>query len=138
MKIDDQNDDDFVSVDSEGNIFDPDVLVWKKKVKIQLNSSLKIKIVDFGNACWVDKHFTDQIQTREYRSLEGIIVSNYNEKTDLWSLACMIFEMITNNYLFNPRKDRHYSQDDDHLAQIQETLGKIPKKIALGGKSICR
>ena len=27
-------------------------------------------IVDFGNACWVDKHFTDDIQTRQYRSPE--------------------------------------------------------------------
>lgn len=25
------------------------------------------KLVDFGNACWVDKHFTDDIQTRQYR-----------------------------------------------------------------------
>jgi serine/threonine-protein kinase SRPK3 len=28
------------------------------------------KIVDFGNACWVNKHFTDDIQTRQYRSPE--------------------------------------------------------------------
>ena len=27
-------------------------------------------IVDFGNACWVDRHFTDDIQTRQYRSPE--------------------------------------------------------------------
>ncbi len=26
------------------------------------------KLVDFGNACWVDRHFTDDIQTRQYRS----------------------------------------------------------------------
>jgi len=28
------------------------------------------KIVDFGNACWVNKHFTDDIQTRQYRAPE--------------------------------------------------------------------
>lgn len=28
------------------------------------------KVVDFGNACWIDKHFTDDIQTRQYRSPE--------------------------------------------------------------------
>ena len=27
-------------------------------------------IVDFGNACWVHRHFTDDIQTRQYRSPE--------------------------------------------------------------------
>lgn len=28
------------------------------------------KIVDFGNGCWTDKHFTDDIQTRQYRCPE--------------------------------------------------------------------
>ena len=28
------------------------------------------KIVDFGNACWIDKQFTDDIQTRQYRCPE--------------------------------------------------------------------
>lgn len=28
------------------------------------------KLVDFGNACWVERHFTDDIQTRQYRSPE--------------------------------------------------------------------
>jgi serine/threonine-protein kinase SRPK3 len=31
---------------------------------------MECKIVDFGNACWVDKHFTEEIQTRQYRSPE--------------------------------------------------------------------
>lgn len=53
----------------------------------------------------------------------------------MWSLACLVFEMLTNNFLFKPDKHSHkYTADDDHLAQIQETLGKIPKKIALSGK----
>lgn len=31
---------------------------------------LQVKIADLGNACWVHKHFTEDIQTRQYRSLE--------------------------------------------------------------------
>jgi len=31
---------------------------------------LNVKIADLGNACWVQKHFTEDIQTRQYRSLE--------------------------------------------------------------------
>ena len=31
---------------------------------------MSAKIVDFGNACWTHKHFTDDIQTRQYRSPE--------------------------------------------------------------------
>jgi hypothetical protein len=43
--------------------------------------------------------------------------------------------MLTNDFLFKPIKDSsRFSADDDHLALITETLGKIPKKIALSGK----
>lgn len=28
------------------------------------------KLVDFGNACWTERHFTEDIQTRQYRSPE--------------------------------------------------------------------
>jgi len=45
----------------------------------------------------------------------------------------MIFELITGDYLFEPRKGKTYSKNDDHLAQIIELCGKIPKKIAMSG-----
>lgn len=53
------------------------------------------RIVDFGNACWRSRHFTDDIQTRQYRSPEVICGQGYDTSTDLWSLACMIFELAT-------------------------------------------
>jgi hypothetical protein len=28
---------------------------------------LTVKIADLGNACWVHHHFTEDIQTRQYR-----------------------------------------------------------------------
>ena len=34
---------------------------------------LKVKIADLGNACWEDHHYTDDIQTRQYRALEVIL-----------------------------------------------------------------
>lgn len=47
----------------------------------------------------------------------------------------MIFELITGgDYLFDPASGSRYSKDDDHIAQIMELLGDIPKSIALGGK----
>ena len=45
----------------------------------------------------------------------------------------MIFELITGDFLFEPRKGKAYSKNDDHLAQIIELLGKVPKKFALSG-----
>ena len=32
--------------------------------------AVECKLVDFGNACWVHNHFTEDIQTRQYRSPE--------------------------------------------------------------------
>lgn len=52
--------------------------------------SIKIKIADLGNACWVDHHFTEDIQTRQYRSPEVILGAKWDCGADIWSLACMV------------------------------------------------
>uniref|UniRef100_A0A0D6R1S7 non-specific serine/threonine protein kinase n=1 Tax=Araucaria cunninghamii TaxID=56994 RepID=A0A0D6R1S7_ARACU len=94
---------------------------------------LRCKIVDMGNACWIDKHFTTDIQTRQYRSPEVILGSNYSTPVDVWSFACIVFELATGDVLFDPHSSEGYGRDEDHLALMMELLGKIPKKIALGG-----
>lgn len=114
--------------------FDDNLHFIKQDRSLHVNSSppsmtanindIQIKIADFGNACWTFKHFTDDIQTRQYRSPEVILGSTYNTSTDIWSLACIIFELLTGDYLFSPHSGGNYSKDEDHLAQIMELLGK--------------
>lgn len=99
----------------------------------EIDSNIKVKICDMGNACWFTHHFSTEIQTRQYRSPEVLLGINYNETADLWSLACMVFELVTGDYLFEPRKGEKYSKNDDHIAQFIELLGKMPKKFALNG-----
>ncbi|KAF3860370.1 hypothetical protein F7725_000625 [Dissostichus mawsoni] len=100
-----------------------------------LNSEkIKVKIADLGNACWVHKHFTEDIQTRQYRSLEVLIGAGYSTPADVWSTACMAFELATGDYLFEPHSGEDYSRDEDHLALMIELLGKIPRHYALSGK----
>jgi serine/threonine-protein kinase SRPK3 len=99
-----------------------------------LDDQVNVKIVDLGNACWFHHHFSTEIQTRQYRSPEVILGLNYGASADIWSFACMIFELITGDFLFEPRKGDTYSKNDDHLAQIIELLGKMPKKFAHAGK----
>ncbi|CAG7718419.1 unnamed protein product [Allacma fusca] len=93
-----------------------------------------VKIADLGNACWVDRHFTDDIQTCQYRSLEVLLGSGYSCPADIWSTACMAFELATGDYLFEPHSGEDYSRDEDHLAHIIELLGHVPKSLALNGK----
>ncbi|KAI9805386.1 MAG: serine/threonine protein kinase, CMGC group [Phylliscum demangeonii] len=76
---------------------------------------ISVKIADLGNACWVGHHFTNDIQTRQYRSPE-------------------VFELITGDYLFDPQSGTKYGKDDDHIAQIIELLGPFPKHLCLAGK----
>lgn len=95
---------------------------------------LQVKIADLGNACWVHKHFTEDIQTRQYRSLEVLIGAGYSTPADIWSTACMAFELATGDYLFEPHSGEDYSRDEDHIALIIELLGKVPRKLITAGK----
>jgi len=107
------------------------------KVKLdpvfEIASDLQVKIADLGNACWVDHHFTDDIQTRQYRSLEVLLGAGYGPPADIWSAACMAFEMATGDYLFEPHSGDDYSRDEDHLAHVIELVGPIPRHIAFAG-----
>ena len=47
----------------------------------------RVKIADLGNACWVDQHFTNDIQTRQYRAPEVIVGAGYGPSCDIWSLG---------------------------------------------------
>ena len=81
-----------------------------------IDESVKVKICDMGNGCWTYHHFTPEIQTRQYRSPEVIIGRDYDSSADVWSLACTVFEMITGDFLFEPRTGHNYDKDEDHLA----------------------
>ncbi|CAM8902426.1 unnamed protein product [Rhodiola kirilowii] len=95
--------------------------------------NVRCKVVDLGSACWADKQFTDDIQTRQYRAPEVILKSGYTTAADMWSFACTAFELATGEMLFTPQEGHGYSEDEDHLALMMELLGKMPRKIAVGG-----
>lgn len=97
------------------------------------DSQWRVKIVDLGNACWIHKHFTDDIQTRQYRSPEVILGCDYDEKVDIWSAACIVFELLTGDVLFQPKEARSFTKEEDHIAQIIELLGPIPERLRQRG-----
>ena len=64
------------------------------------------------------------------------MASDYDSSADMWSFACMVFELLTGDFLFEPRKSptQEYGKSDDHLAQMMELLGPMPKSFAMTGK----
>ena len=70
------------------------------------------------------------IQTREYRAPEILLGTNFNTKADVWSLGCMAYELVTGQFLFDP-KAHPDSVDDDamdlrHLYEISALIGAPP------------
>ncbi|KAJ3414548.1 serine/threonine protein kinase, CMGC group [Chytridiales sp. JEL 0842] len=110
-----------------------DVLDKRKPLPTTKPPPIDIKIADLGNACWSHHHFTSDIQTRQYRSPEVLLGAEYYPNTDLWSLGCLGFELLTGDYLFDAKGTQNFGKDDDHLAQIQELLGPIPSHLLQSG-----
>lgn len=82
----------------------------RKKMAMEVN--LKCKLVDFGNGCWTYKQFTSDIQTRQYRCPEVLLGSKYSTSADLWSFACICFELATGDVLFDPHSAENYNRDE--------------------------
>lgn len=92
---------------------------------------VSVKLADFGNAWETGKTIPgEKVQTREYRSPEVIIGVSWDEKVDLWSAACMFFELITGDFLFDPHAGGGWSQDEAHLCHMIELLGEFPLKLS--------
>ncbi|XP_033150275.1 SRSF protein kinase 3-like [Drosophila busckii] len=91
---------------------------------------VSVTIADVGNACFIGNHVSEDIQTREYRALEVILGAGYNTSADIWSAACLIWELATGEYLFYPSKGpKNISLDEVHLALIIELCGEIPDAV---------
>ncbi|GMM34338.1 hypothetical protein DASC09_016630 [Saccharomycopsis crataegensis] len=89
----------------------------------ELDEYINIKIADLGNACFVDYHFTDSIQTREYRSPEILVQAPWGCSTDIWSAGCIVFELITGSFAFRPNtKTSSMDRDSEHLSKIIGTV----------------
>ncbi|CAA2966188.1 serine threonine- kinase SRPK [Olea europaea subsp. europaea] len=80
--------------------------------KLLAEVDLNCKLVDFGNACWTYKQFTSDIQTRQYRCPEVILGSKYSTSADMWSFACICFELATGDVLFDPHSGDNYERDE--------------------------
>lgn len=94
--------------------------------------NISITLSDFGNCVEDDGMKSFNIQTRHYRAPEIILEYPYNEKCDVWSVGCTIYELLTGKTLFNPHGEGNMNTDRKHLYDIQSIFGPIPMNIIEG------
>ena len=82
----------------------------------QGGSDLKIKVIDFGLSCYEHSPVYTHIQTRYYRAPEVILRAKYGMPIDMWSLGCILCELLTGQPLFRG------CDEGDMLACMMEVL----------------
>lgn len=92
-----------------------------------LKDNLNIKLTDYGTVHDIEHGYYNTISTRYYRAPEVILGLVHNEKVDIWSIGCVVLELLTNEIFFNPKKDKEYIRDFYHLLDIQKYCGKLPE-----------
>uniref|UniRef100_A0A8C2HLK1 mitogen-activated protein kinase n=1 Tax=Cyprinus carpio TaxID=7962 RepID=A0A8C2HLK1_CYPCA len=82
-----------------------------------------IKVIDFGSSCYEHQRVYTYIQSRFYRAPEVILGARYGMPIDMWSLGCILAELLT-GYPLLPGED-----EGDQLACVIELLGMPSQKL---------
>jgi len=95
-----------------------------KPSNLLVNKNCDLKICDFGLARGLQtteegecSNLTDYVVTRWYRAPEVVLMaSEYTKKIDVWSVGCILAEMINRRALFMGK---------DHLDQIKKIVAQL-------------
>ena len=87
-------------------------------------TTMKTKLIDFGSIINKQKltYKNFYVSTRYYRAPEIIYNLMFNEKIDIWSIGCIIAELVRNKPLFT-------SKNEDKLFEMINDLLGTPKDI---------
>ncbi|OCK82571.1 hypothetical protein K432DRAFT_424057 [Lepidopterella palustris CBS 459.81] len=83
----------------------------------------EIKVIDFGSSCFENEKVYTYIQSRFYRSPEVILGMSYGMPIDMWSLGCILAELLTGYPIFPGENEQ------EQLACIMEIFGPPEKHL---------
>lgn len=86
-----------------------------------LNS--EIRVIDFGSSCFENEKVYTYIQSRFYRSPEVILGISYGMPIDMWSIGCIVAELLTGYPIFPGENEQ------EQLACIMEIFGPPEKHL---------
>lgn len=93
----------------------------EKRRNIRSVNRTDIRLIDFGCAVYDETPHKFTISNRYYRAPEVIFQANWSYQVDVWSIACIIFELYTGNVLLNTDED-----DFEHCGIMEKVLGAFP------------
>ena len=68
---------------------------------VYTSDNKNIKIIDYGSATYIDDTNYWYIQTRPYRAPEVVLGCPFDYSVDMWSLGCVLYELMTGETLFH-------------------------------------
>lgn len=92
----------------------------------------RIKLIDFGSACFENHTVYSYIQSRFYRSPEVLLGLPYTSAIDMWSLGCICAELFLGLPIFPGHSEY------DQVCRIVEVLGIPPQGMLDVGKNTRR
>eukprot|EP00668_Euglena_longa_P012733 GGOE01015210.1.p1 GENE.GGOE01015210.1~~GGOE01015210.1.p1 ORF type:complete len:432 (+),score=123.70 GGOE01015210.1:91-1386(+) len=95
----------------------------KPRPFLQLVDS-EVKIIDYGNVTHTEEPHAQPIHTKQFRCPEVLLeCEQWDEKSDLWCIACVLHYLYTGALLFNTH------DTNLHLALIEKVLGPFPEEM---------
>ncbi|KAL1291214.1 hypothetical protein HN51_059775 [Arachis hypogaea] len=88
-----------------------------------LPKSSAIKLIDFGSTAFDHQIHNSIVSTRHYRAPEIILGIGWSYPCDLWSVGCILIELLTGEALFQTHENL------EHLAMMERVLGPIPEHM---------
>ncbi|MEW5301695.1 MAG: hypothetical protein WDW36_004538 [Sanguina aurantia] len=88
--------------------------------------SSRIKVIDFGSSTFEEAHHSSVVSTRHYRAPEVILGIPWSFPCDIWSIGCILVELVTGEALFQTHENM------EHLAMMERVLGAIPEVLQRG------
>ncbi|PIA16455.1 kinase-like protein, partial [Coemansia reversa NRRL 1564] len=89
-------------------------------VKTRMLRSTRIRLIDFGSATFDNEYHSQVVSTRHYRAPEIILNLGWSFPCDMWSVGCIILELLTGEALFQTH------DNNEHLAMMEAVVGRAP------------
>ena len=82
-----------------------------------------VKLIDFGCSCFVGNIIFAYVQSRYYRAPEVVLGMTYAKEIDMWSLGCVIYEMLVGiSPFYNKNVQQMYEAIENEPVKFPEIV----------------